>query len=124
MNSYVGFAEKPEFYFDEYSFMVTLPNRSEASSLQTKMNFDEEKSAAEMKQSKKAQLSVDTMQLLDEAVQRRELEEWIISKVSGTFKNATIEKLTQLLMRYGYQYYLNRKTIAESLIGYPNRCSA
>ena len=114
LNSYVGFAEKPEFYSDEYSFMVTLPNRSEASSLQTKMSFDEEKSAAERKQSKKAQLSADTMQLLDEVEQRRELEEWLISKASGTFKNATIEKLTQLLMRYGYQYYFNRKTIAES----------
>ena len=124
MNSYVGFAERPEFYFDEYSFMVTLPNRSEASSLQTKMNFDEEKSAAEMKQSKKTQLSADRMQLLDKLEQRQELEEWLISKASGTFNNATIEKLTQLLMRYGYRYYLNRKTITESLIAYPNRCSA
>lgn len=87
------------------------------------MNFDEEKSAAEMKQSKKTQLSADRMQLLDKLEQRQELEEWLISKASGTFNNATIEKLTQLLMRYGYRYYLNRKTITESLIGYPNRCS-
>lgn len=114
LGSYIDFAEKPEFHSDESSFIVTLPNRSEANSVQTVLTLSDEEGATSTQLSSETQLSKGKTQLFDGEKQREKLQKALAARAGSTFQNATIEKLTQLFARYGYQYYFNRKTVADA----------
>ena len=64
LNSYTGFMDKPEFYSDEYFFIVTLPNRSEANPLQMPLGFQEL-----LQNPEKMQLSTESTQPANEKMQ-------------------------------------------------------
>lgn len=44
LNSYTEFAEKPQFYSNEYNFLVVLPNRSVTEPAQTSIDLTEAQS--------------------------------------------------------------------------------
>ena len=113
LNSYIDYTEQPEFYSDEYFFIVTLPNRSEAHSAQTELELVVEN--ATMQQSfDKTQLSSRKTQLSVEEKEKKEMEKWLKCRAEKIFNEKTFEKLLILLEKYGSEYYFNRITIANA----------
>src|SRR5699024_1916317 len=99
LNSYVDYTEQPEFYSDEYFFIVTLPNRSEARSAQLELKLEIEnakpqQSSGKLQQSSdKPQLSSGDMQLSSGEKEKEELKKWLECKVGKSFNKRNIEKL-------------------------------
>ena len=113
LNSYIDYKDQPEFYSDEYFFIVTLPNRSEAHSAQTELELVVEN--ATMQQSfDKTQLSSRKTQLSVEEKEKKEMEKWLKCRAEKIFNEKTFEKLLILLEKYGSEYYFNRITIANA----------
>ena len=106
LNSYIDYTEQPAFYSDEYFFIVTLPNRSEARSAQLQLKIDTENS--------KPQLSSEKPQLSSNGKEKEELKKWLECKAGESFNKRNFEKLLELLKKYGSEYYFNRKTIANT----------
>ncbi len=121
LNSYAEFAEKPQFFSNEYYFLVVLPNRSVATPAQTSINLPEIQLSAEKTQltAQKTQLTTEKTQL----AQAREtpeqdweliyFEEVILQKRGIGLRKKTIEKLRILFERYRYAYHFNRRNIAD-----------
>lgn len=61
---------------------------------------------------KKTQLSGEKTQLSNDDMRREEIIKWLNDKAGEQFQKGTIEKLTQLFMKYNFQYSFNRQTIA------------
>ena len=120
LNSYVDYAEQPEFYSDEYFFVVTLPNRSEARSAQLELeleigNAKLQQSSDKLQQSSdKPQLSLGDMQLSLGEKGKEELRKWLKCKAGRNFNKRNLEKLLELLEKYGSEYYFNRTAIANA----------
>ena len=120
LNSYVDYTEQPEFYSDEYFFIVTLPNRSEARSAQLELKLEIEnakpqQSSGKLQQSSdKPQLSSGDMQLSSGEKEKEELKKWLECKVGKSFNKRNFEKLLELLGKYGSKYCFNRTTIANT----------
>lgn len=106
LNSYIDYTEQPEFYSDEYFFIVTLPNRSEARSAQMELELVAE-NATMQQSSAKTQLSA-------EEKEKEELKKWLECRAGKNFNKKTFKKLLVLLEKYGSEYYFNRITIANS----------
>ena len=106
LNSYIDYTEQPEFYSDEYFFIVTLPNRSEARSAQLELKLEIENA--------KSQQSSDKPQLSLSGKEREELKKWLEYRAGRNFNRKNIEKLLDLLEKYGSEYYFNRTTIANT----------
>lgn len=120
LNSYIDYTEQPEFYSDEYFFIVTLPNRSEARSAQMELELVAEH-ATMQQSSAKTQLSAgkmqqfsDKTQLSAEEKEKEELKKWLECRAGKNFNKKTFKKLLVLLEKYGSEYYFNRITIANS----------
>lgn len=120
LNSYIDYTEQPEFYSDEYFFIVTLPNRSEARSAQMELELVAE-NATMQQSSAKTQLSAgkmqqfsDKTQLSAEEKEKEELKKWLECRAGKNFNKKTFKKLLVLLEKYGSEYYFNRITIANS----------
>ena len=120
LNSYVDYTEQPEFYSDEYFFIVTLPNRSEARSAQLELKLEIEnkkrqQSSGKLQQSyDKTKLSSGDMQLSSGEKEKEELKKWLECKVGKSFNKRNFEKLLELLGKYGSKYCFNRTTIANT----------
>lgn len=120
LNSYIDYTEQPEFYSDEYFFIVTLPNRSEARSAQMELelvfeNATMQQSSEKMQlSSEKTQQSSEETQLSVEEREKEELKRWLKSRAEKIFNEKTFEKLLVLLEKYGSEYYFNRRTIANA----------
>ena len=120
LNSYVDYAEQPEFYSDEYFFVVTLPNRSEARSAQLELeleigNAKLQQSSYKLQQSSdKPQLSLGDMQLSLGEKGKEELRKWLKCRAGRNFNKRNLEKLLELLEKYGSEYYFNRTAIANA----------
>ena len=125
LNSYIDYTEQPEFYSDEYFFIVTLPNRSEARSAQMELELVAE-NATMQQSSAKTQLSAGKMQQFSDKTQlsaeekeaeekeKEELKKWLECRAGKNFNKKTFKKLLVLLEKYGSEYYSNRITIANS----------
>lgn len=120
LNSYIDYTEQPEFYSDEYFFIVTLPNRSEARSAQMELELVAE-NATMQQSSAKTQLSAGKMQQFSDKTQlsaeekvKEELKKWLECRAGKNFNKKTFKKLLVLLEKYGSEYYFNRITIANS----------
>ena len=120
LNSYIDYTEQPAFYSDEYFFIVTLPNRSEARSAQLQLKIDTENSKPQLSSEKpqlsseKPQLSSEKPQLSSNGKEKEELKKWLECKAGESFNKRNFEKLLELLKKYGSEYYFNRKTIANT----------
>ena len=120
LNSYIDYAEQPEFYSDEYFFIVTLPNRSEAHSAQMELelvveNATMQQSLEEMQLSSgKTQCSFGKAQFFVEGKEKEELKKWLECRAEKKFNKKTFEKLLVLLEKYGSEYCFNRITIANA----------
>ena len=120
LNSYIDYTEQPEFYSDEYFFIVTLPNRSEARSAQMELelvfeNATMQQSSEKMQlSSEKTQQSSEETQLSVEEREKEEQKRWLKSRAEKIFNEKTFEKLLVLLEKYGSEYYFNRRTIANA----------
>lgn len=128
LSSYSGFLEQPEFFSNEFFFLVCLPNRSMAVSAQMELTFipaDSESQLSEKKRQlseEKSQLSKEKSQLSKERtfsgieVEDKELgafKRYVQQKTDNEFRNNTIEKVLKLFSRYRYEYSFNRRNIAD-----------
>lgn len=120
LNSYIDYTEQPEFYSDEYFFIVTLPNRSEARSAQMELELVFENATMQQSSeetqlpSEKTQQSLEETQLSVEEKEKEELKKWMKCRAEKIFNEKTFEKLLVLLEKYGSEYYFNRRTIANA----------
>ena len=117
LNSYTEFAEKPQFYSNEYYFLVVLPNRSVAEPAQTSIDLNETQSAPEKTQlsNEKTQLTSSKTQLVTEdrdweLIYFRDV--FLRERGAGLQKKA-IDRLIVLFDRYRYSYNFNRRNIAD-----------
>lgn len=117
LNSYTEFAQKPQFYSTEYYFLVVLPNRSVADPAQISIDFTETQSISE-----KTQLSCENTQLASHETQLfSEDPDWELNYFRDVFlkehgegmQKKAIERLVTLFDRYRFQYYFNRRNIAD-----------
>lgn len=117
LNSYNDFYEKPEFFSNEVSFHVVLPNRSVAGRAQMELDFSHEN-----------QLSGEVIQLSNEKSQLQNgkvnfdqdweliyFQDMILEKTGKEFREKTIGHITKLFDKYRYEYSFNRRNIAEFL---------
>ena len=124
LNSYSDYIEKPEFYSDEYFFIVTLPNRNEASyineldDLYVKADTINETDTSDYKvqlSHEKTQLSHEKTQLSSKDDITNDMEALFIDKLKTSFNKSSSEKLIILFKKYNFSYYFNRKILANSL---------
>ena len=102
LNSYVEVAQKPTFYSDSDSFIVTLPNRSVATPAQVSMESAE--TSAE---------SAETSTVLHGMSTDAEVSE-LCERLNGTRLTAsTKERTLELFKRYRYQYQFRSINVAQ-----------
>ena len=119
LNSYTDFIEQPDFYSDNTVFVVTLPNRSEATLIK-KTQLQSEKTQL---QSEKTQLQSEKTQLQSEKTQLQKVEDIYIDKLNKLFRKNTVLKLMELYHKYGFNYQFNREVVANYLNISPNYAS-
>ena len=105
INSYTRFKIKPNFYSNEYFFLVSLPNRGVTSKIK---HITEETQLT----SGETQLTSGEMQLTGE---KMTLEMWktnIRQKTGNKFQPRTVDKLAKLMMIYEDKYPFNRQIVA------------
>lgn len=97
-----------------------MPNRSEARSAQLELeleigNAKLQQSSDKLQQSSdKPQLSLRDMQLSLGEKEKEELGKWLKCRAGRNFNKRNLEKLQELLEKYGSEYYFNRTTIANA----------
>ena len=112
INSYTGYAQKPSFYSDEFTFSVILPNRSVCGPEQT----EEDKSQLS---EEKTQLSGEKTQLTQANINYE--QDWelnyftdlVLKRLEKKYRRKTIEQIHMLFARYRYQYTFNRRNVAD-----------
>lgn len=105
INSYTRFKIKPNFYSNEYFFLVSLPNRGVTSKIK---HITEETQLT----SGETQLTGEETQLTGE---KMTLEVWktsIRQKTENKFQPRTVDKLAKLMMIYEDKYPFNRQIVA------------
>ena len=105
INSYTRFKIKPNFYSNEYFFLVSLPNRGVTSKIK---HITEETQLT----SGETQLTGEETQLTGE---KMILEVWktsIRQKTENKFQSRTVDKIAKLMMIYEDKYPFNRQIVA------------
>lgn len=97
MEAYDGFVEKPEFYSDSTVFLVTMPNRSEATLINKKTQLQDEKTQLHKQRN-------------DEKI-----EKLYIQRMNKLFRGNTVSKLISIYRTYGFEYSFNRDLLADHL---------
>ena len=119
INSYAHFKIKPNFYSNEYFFLVSLPNRGVPSKIkhtteETQLTSGETQLTSGETQltSGETQLTSGEMQLTGE---KMTLEMWktnIRQKTGNKFQPRTVDKLAKLMAIYEDKYPFNRQIVA------------
>lgn len=131
LNSYTEFSEKPQFYSNEYYFLVVLPNRSVAEPAQTSIDLSETQSGSEKTQlaEKQTQLGSEKTQLVgsqDPTDQDWELsyfQDVLLKERGEGLRQRTLDRIILLFKRYRYHYHFNRRNIADLFSITPNGAS-
>lgn len=112
INSYTRFKIKPNFYSNEYFFLVSLPNRGVPSKIKHTTEETQLTSGETQLTSGETQLTSGEMQLTGE---KMTLEMWktnIRQKTGNKFQPRTVDKLAKLMMIYEDKYPFNRQIVA------------
>ena len=121
LNSYIEFAEKPQFYSTEYYFLVVLPNRSVAEPAQTSIDLDETQSGSEKTQflEQETQLRPEKTQLtsrndaIDQDWELIYFRDAFLQKHGDGLRKRTRERIMILFERYRYTYNFNRRNVSD-----------
>lgn len=112
INSYTRFKIKPNFYSNEYFFLVSLPNRGVTSKIKHITEETQLTSGETQLTSGETQLTGEETQLTGE---KMTLEVWktsIRQKNENKFQPRTVDKLAKLMMIYEDKYPFNRQIVA------------
>ncbi|AVO74479.1 ATP-dependent DNA helicase RecG [Megasphaera elsdenii] len=112
INSYAHFKIKPNFYSNEYFFLVSLPNRGVPSKIKHTTEETQLTSGETQLTSGETQLTSGEMQLTGE---KMTLEMWktnIRQKTGNKFQPRTVDKLAKLMAIYEDKYPFNRQIVA------------
>lgn len=112
INSYAHFKIKPNFYSNEYFFLVSLPNRGVPSKIKHTTEETQLTSGETQLTSGETQLTSGEMQL---TVEKMTLEMWktnIRQKTGNKFQPRTVDKLAKLMAIYEDKYPFNRQIVA------------
>ena len=112
INSYTRFKIKPNFYSNEYFFLVSLPNRGVPSKIKHTTEETQLTSGETQLTSGETQLTSGEMQLTGE---KMTLEMWktnIRQKTGNKFQPRTVDKLAKLMAIYEDKYPFNRQIVA------------
>lgn len=114
LSSYTNFVEQPSFYSDDTVFLVTLPNRGNAT---PKSPLQDEKSTL---QSEKT-----TLQSKKSTLQENDIviEKWEKRGLKDKFRPKTIDKLIDFYVTYSSKYSFNREVVANFFNVKPNYAS-
>lgn len=119
INSYTRFKIKPNFYSNEYFFLVSLPNRGVTSKIKHITEETQLTSGETQLTSGETQLTSGETQLTGEEMQltgeKMTLEVWktsIRQKTENKFQPRTVDKLAKLMMIYEDKYPFNRQIVA------------
>lgn len=119
INSYAHFKIKPNFYSNEYFFLVSLPNRGVTSKIKHITEETQLTSGETQLTSGETQLTSGETQLTGEETQltgeKMTLEVWktsIRQKTENKFQPRTVDKLAKLMMIYEDKYPFNRQIVA------------
>lgn len=119
INSYTRFKIKPNFYSNEYFFLVSLPNRGVTSKIKHITEETQLTSGETQLTSGETQLTSGETQLTGEETQltgeKMTLEVWktsIRQKTENKFQPRTVDKLAKLMMVYEDKYPFNRQIVA------------
>lgn len=119
INSYTRFKIKPNFYSNEYFFLVSLPNRGVTSKIKHITEETQLTSGETQFTSGETQLTSGETQLTGEETQltgeKMTLEVWktsIRQKTENKFQPRTVDKLAKLMMIYEDKYPFNRQIVA------------
>lgn len=119
INSYTRFKIKPNFYSNEYFFLVSLPNRGVTSKIKHITEETQLTSGETQLTSGETQLTSGETQLTGEETQltgeKMTLEVWktsIRQKTENKFQPRTVDKLAELMMIYEDKYPFNRQIVA------------
>lgn len=119
INSYTRFKIKPNFYSNEYFFLVSLPNRGVTSKIKHITEETQLTSGETQLTSGETQLTSGETQLTGEETQltgeKMTLEVWktsIRQKTENKFQPRTVDKLAKLMMIYEDKYPFNRQIVA------------
>lgn len=119
INSYTRFKIKPNFYSNEYFFLVSLPNRGVTSKIKHITKETQLTSGETQLTSGETQLTSGETQLTGEETQltgeKMTLEVWktsIRQKTENKFQPRTVDKLAKLMMIYEDKYPFNRQIVA------------
>ena len=121
LNSYTEFAENPQFFSNEYYFLVVLPNRSVAEPAQTAIDAIKTQFGSEKAQltAQKSQSEAKKTQL--NAAINNDEHDWemnyfrdvVLKTRTVGLRKKTIVELEMLFNRYRYNYNFNRRNIAD-----------
>ena len=119
INSYTRFKIKPNFYSNEYFFLVSLPNRGVTSKIKHITEETQLTSGETQLTSGETQLTSGETQLTGEETQltgeKMTLEVWktsIRQKTENKFQPRTVDKLAKLMIIYEDKYPFNRQIVA------------
>ena len=131
LNSYTEFAEKPQFYSDEYYFLVVLPNRSVAEPAQTSIDLPETQSGSGKTQlsDQKTQPGSEKTQLagsnapIDQDWELSYFRDVLLQYRGVGLRQRTLDRIVLLFSKYRYNYHFNRRNIADLFSITPNGAS-
>ena len=131
LNSYTEFAEKPQFYSNEYYFLVVLPNRSVAEPAQTSIDLPETQSGSGKTQlsDQKTQPGSEKTQLtgsnapIDQDWELSYFRDVLLKYRGDGLRQRTLDRIVLLFSKYRYNYHFNRRNIADLFSITPNGAS-
>lgn len=112
INSYTRFKIKPNFYSNEYFFLVSLPNRGVTSKIKYITEETQLTSGETQLTSGETQLTGEETQLTVENVHLEVLMTSIRQKCRNKFRAGTVDKFIKLLIIYEDKYPFNRQIVA------------
>ena len=121
LNSYTEFAVKPQFFSNEYFFLVVLPNRSVAELAQTSLDLLETQSTVLKTQpvDSKPQLTISKTQFStsdaspDQDWELNYFRDVFLKEHGADLQKKAVDRLLILFNRYRYTYHFNRRNIAD-----------
>ena len=131
LNSYTEFAKKPQFYSNEYYFLVVLPNRSVAEPAQTSIDLPETQSGSGKTQlsDQKTQPGSEKTQLtgsnapIDQDWELSYFRDVLLKYRGDGLRQRTLDRIVLLFSKYRYNYHFNRRNIADLFSITPNGAS-
>ena len=112
IDSYTGYAQKPSFYSDEFTFSVILPNRSVYEPERT------EESKSQLSEDK-TQLSGEKTQLTPANINYKQgweanyFTDLVLKRLENKYWHKMLEQIHMLFARYRYQYTFDRRNVAD-----------